>query len=117
MPTTNIDLEKQKLEKELAKIQKKIKTLQNKKRKPIIASIIKSMQDYDISPEDITTAFNRKTNKKTKSNTVKKPIPPKYRNPETDATWSGRGKTPRWIVDAEAAGTPREKFLIKKDNK
>jgi DNA-binding protein H-NS len=25
-------------------------------------------------------------------------IPPKYREPLTGATWSGRGKTPRWVM-------------------
>lgn len=31
----------------------------------------------------------------------------KYRDPETGATWSGRGKPPRWI-----AGKDREQFAI-----
>lgn len=113
MPTAKIDSEKQRLEKELAKIQKKIKALQTKKRKPIINSIIKSMREYDISPEEISTAYNRKPIKKSKPDTVKKPVPPKYRNPQTNDTWSGRGKAPRWITEAEAAGTTRESFLIK----
>ncbi len=30
---------------------------------------------------------------------------PRYRNPENpDQTWSGRGRRPRWVHDAEAAG-------------
>jgi ParB/RepB/Spo0J family partition protein len=35
----------------------------------------------------------------------------KYRNVDTGATWSGRGKPPRWILDAEEAGHIREEFL------
>lgn len=34
-------------------------------------------------------------------------IRPKYWNPETGTTWSGRGKTPRWLV-----GQDRDKFRI-----
>lgn len=113
MSISNIDSEQQKLEKELAKIQKKLKTIQNKKRKPIINSIVRSMREYDISLEDISTAYNNKITNKPKSNIVKKPIPPKYRNPNTGETWSGRGKAPRWIVQAESTGTSRESFLIK----
>lgn len=31
---------------------------------------------------------------------VRRPrVPPKYRNPETGATWSGRGKRPSWMDD------------------
>jgi DNA-binding protein H-NS len=28
-------------------------------------------------------------------------IPAKYRDPQSGATWSGRGKTPRWINGAD----------------
>jgi len=29
------------------------------------------------------------------------PVAPKYRNPETGETWSGRGRAPRWIKDQD----------------
>ncbi|WP_448677214.1 H-NS histone family protein [Delftia acidovorans] len=28
---------------------------------------------------------------------------PKFRNPETGATWTGRGKQPKWIIGKERA--------------
>ena len=34
-------------------------------------------------------------------------VAPKYRDPETGATWTGRGKAPKWID-----GQEREKFSI-----
>lgn len=34
-------------------------------------------------------------------------VAPKYRDPATGATWTGRGKAPRWIQ-----GQDREKFAI-----
>ena len=34
-------------------------------------------------------------------------VAPKYRDPETGATWTGRGKAPKWID-----GQEREKFAI-----
>lgn len=39
-------------------------------------------------------------------------IPPKYRNPETGATWAGRGKHPAWLREALASGRKVEEFLI-----
>lgn len=34
------------------------------------------------------------------------PVAPKYHHPDNPAiTWSGRGRKPRWFVDAMAAGT------------
>ena len=34
----------------------------------------------------------------------------KYRNPETGETWSGRGRTPKWLTFAEQQGRGREEF-------
>ena len=34
-------------------------------------------------------------------------VPPKYKNPETGETWTGRGKAPKWIQDQD-----RSKFEI-----
>ncbi|NUX57685.1 H-NS family nucleoid-associated regulatory protein [Paraburkholderia youngii] len=43
-------------------------------------------------------------------NYVRGPQPPKYRNPKTGATWSGRGTAPAWLAGAK----DRSKFLIEK---
>jgi DNA-binding protein H-NS len=38
---------------------------------------------------------------------------PRYRNPENpDQTWSGRGRRPRWVHDAEAAGRSLDDLRI-----
>jgi DNA-binding protein H-NS len=37
---------------------------------------------------------------------------PKYRNPQTSETWSGRGKLPRWLVAAMKSGRKKEEFRI-----
>jgi DNA-binding protein H-NS len=37
---------------------------------------------------------------------------PKYRNPQTSETWSGRGKRPRWLVAAMKSGRKMEEFRI-----
>lgn len=43
-------------------------------------------------------------------------VPPKYRNPaNSEETWSGRGKLPRWLATLVAKGRKREEFLIKKN--
>lgn len=113
---------KQKIEKEIIKLQKQAQSLQEKRRGPVITSIVRSMREYEITPEEIATAFNkaqtRKAGRKAASpsagSPVKRTVPPKYRNPETGDTWTGRGKAPRWITAAEAEGKNRDDFLIKK---
>jgi DNA-binding protein H-NS len=37
---------------------------------------------------------------------------PKYRNPHTSETWSGRGKQPRWLTAAVKSGRKIEEFRI-----
>jgi DNA-binding protein H-NS len=39
-------------------------------------------------------------------------VVPKYRNPQTAETWSGRGKRPRWLVAAMKSGRKIEEFRI-----
>lgn len=39
--------------------------------------------------------------------------PPKYRNPnDKSQTWTGRGRKPRWFIEAMAAGVPPEDLEI-----
>ena len=39
--------------------------------------------------------------------------PPKFRHPDDPAlTWTGRGKSPRWITELEQAGHKRDEYLI-----
>lgn len=120
MARTSYASQKTRLEKEKAKIEKQLQTLQAKQRKPVITSIVRSMRDYGITPEEIAAVFDRKSAsrpaaapRKTASG-AKRVIPPKYRHPETKAEWTGRGKPPRWVSDAEASGVSRDTFLIEK---
>lgn len=46
-----------KIEKEINKLQKKAEVLQTKRRKPVITSIITSMREYDITPDEIIAAY------------------------------------------------------------
>lgn len=108
-----------KIEKEISKLQKKAEALQTKRRKPVIASIVSSMREYNITPEEIVAAFNGSTKttraasgRKSAAPAAKRQVAPKYRHPETGETWSGRGKAPRWLAAEEAAGKKRETFLI-----
>jgi DNA-binding protein H-NS len=39
---------------------------------------------------------------------------PQFRNPDTDETWSGRGKKPRWLIAAVKSGRTKDEFRIAK---
>lgn len=121
MTRANYAMQRKKIEKEIQRLQKQAAALDQKQRAPVIRDIVRTMREYDITPEDIAAVFNRRTRGAAKSSTAatgnarttaRKPVPPKYLNPETGATWSGRGKAPRWITEAESEGKSRDTFLI-----
>lgn len=58
--------------------------------------------DFGLTVEDI---FSTGKTARVKNSSGK--VAPKYRNPLTGDTWTGRGKPPKWIQDLD-----REQFLI-----
>jgi DNA-binding protein H-NS len=109
-----------KINKEIEKLQKQAVVLQTKSRKPVISSLVRTMKEYDISPDELAAAYGKgkgvakagRPAKSAKVVGVKKPVAPKYRHPASGATWTGRGKAPLWVVEAEKNGQPRQQFLI-----
>jgi DNA-binding protein H-NS len=94
-----------------------------------IADIKAKMAAYGITLEDLggkaKAARGRKpkggkaaakpvkpANGKAKPVKARKPVAVKYRNSETNETWTGRGKPPKWLVAMEAAGRKREEFTV-----
>ena len=59
--------------------------------------------EYGLTAEDIGLAAKQKGRAGKRAS-----VAPKYMDPKTGATWSGRGRAPAWI------GKNREKFLIKR---
>jgi DNA-binding protein H-NS len=66
----------------------------------VINEIRQKMADYGITLAELGSRRGAKAG-------GRRAVEPKYRDPATGATWSGRGKPPAWI-----AGQEREKFLI-----
>jgi len=120
MNKTSYAAQQAKLQKDIEKLQKQAKALQAKRRRPVLAGIIKSMKEYSITPEEIVAAFGKIATKvkatgspkSAKAPGTKKPVPAKYRHPVSGATWTGRGKAPLWVVEAEKSGQARSQFLI-----
>jgi DNA-binding protein H-NS len=62
------------------------------------------------SPKDKKSPGEKKAASKSTKKSAS-PVPVKYRD-ETGNTWTGRGKTPRWLAEAKKAGQARESFKI-----
>ena len=81
-----------------------IEEMQKALRAEALSEIRARMREHQISVEDLDSPV--------KSGREKPKTAPKYRNPETGKTWSGRGKRPQWIHDALADGQSLDKYLI-----
>lgn len=67
-----------------------------------IAQARSIVAEYSLSPQDVFPVGRTRTGG---GSTAK--VAPKYRNPLTGETWTGRGKPPKWIQNED-----RQKFLI-----
>ncbi len=66
-----------------------------------------------LSPDELFASLQAQPARKTAaSDKGERPkLAAKYRNAEGNE-WSGRGKAPRWMTEAEAGGKKRDDFLI-----
>ena len=58
--------------------------------------------EYGLTADDVFPAARGRT-----AGTTGAKVAPKYRDPATGQTWTGRGKPPKWIQNQD-----REKFVI-----
>lgn len=80
-------------------LEQQINEVRKKESTEALATIRGLVAQFDFQPSDIFPPAKH-------SNAGKK-VQPKYRNPETGETWTGRGKAPAWIQ-----GKEKEQFLI-----
>lgn len=76
-------------------IQEALKT----ERKAAIAKVHAIIAEFGLTSVDV---FGKKRTGKSKGS-----VAAKYRNPSTGATWSGRGRAPKWLE-----GKKREDFTV-----
>lgn len=111
------------IEAQIRKLEREKEKLRLRRRKPVIASIVKSMQEYGVTPQELQEALARTTDRRGTRGQLRKSgavpsakpratVAAKYRHPDSGASWSGRGKAPRWLVEAETQGRRRDEFLI-----
>ncbi len=82
--------------------------------KTVVADIQKMMKAHRISLADLksTATAQPPTSKAAKTVKTPKKVAAKYRDTATGDTWSGRGRTPKWLEKAESEGQSREAFAV-----
>jgi DNA-binding protein H-NS len=72
----------------------------------VIADIRAKIAEFGLSAGDLGFVDAPRRGRPPKAK--KAQLPPKYMDPKSGSTWTGRGRAPTWI-----AGKNRDKFLIK----
>jgi len=98
------------LEKQHAELEKQLAEARRAERAGVIAQIKSLMAEHGLTVADLNAKTTGKA-PKTSANAGRK-VAPKYRNPETGETWTGRGLQPKWVQAAVAAGKKLEDFAI-----
>ena len=71
----------------------------------VIADIRAKMSEYEITLADLGGAAKKPA--------TRKAVAVKYCHPASGKTWTGRGRTPRWLADEVAKGKKQEDFLVR----
>lgn len=89
-----------------AQVEKQKSKLRRERRDAVRRKLINIARDEGYSIDEL---FGGKKGSGRKAGKV----PPKYRDPsDASQTWSGRGKRPRWFVDAINSGKTESDLLI-----
>ena len=95
---------------ELQTLLQEREALENKirqaRQEQIAQAVATCRQLIDAHELSVTDLFGSSRGRSKKAGTGSK-VAPKYRNPATGQTWTGRGKPPKWIQDQD-----RSRFLI-----
>jgi len=82
----------------IADLQAQAEIVKREEKEQAIAMARTMISAYGITARDLGLDKSPKTKTGPK---LGNKVSPKYRDPASGATWSGRGKTPRWINGAD----------------
>src|SRR5690606_7122242 len=98
------------LEKQAADLEKQLTEARRAERAAVIAQIKSLLAEHGLTVADLgLKAGGGKASGGTSASAGRK-VAPKYRNNETNETWTGRGLQPKWVQAAIAAGKKLEDF-------
>lgn len=98
------------LEKQAAELEKRLQAARQAERAGVIAQIKTLLAEHGLTVADLGGVTN--TGMRAGNKTAGSKVAPKFRNPATGETWTGRGLTPKWLAAAIADGKAKEEFAI-----
>lgn len=97
-----------------AALDKQIESARRDARQAAIAQVRTLMAEHGLTAADLQGKAKPKAAAKGKPKAAGsgKKVAPKYRDPATGDTWSGRGLQPRWLKAALATGRTLQEFAL-----
>ncbi|MBE7416242.1 MAG: H-NS histone family protein [Ideonella sp.] len=92
-----------------AVLEKQIADAQREARAGAIAKVKALMAEHGLTPADLASKAAPPAQSAARKG---RKVAPKYRDPATGATWSGRGLQPNWLKAALAAGRKLGDFAL-----
>lgn len=89
------------LQSQIAELERQAEKVRQEERAGAIESIHKIMRDYGLSVDELARDLS-------KGDGRRRAVAAKYRDPVSGATWSGRGRTPKWL-----AGRVKNDYSVK----
>jgi len=88
-------------------LERQIREAQSKAKADAIAKVREFMSLHGLTAADLIAAPSKKNGVKAGSK-----VAPRYRDPATGSTWTGRGLKPKWLAVAIESGKKLEDFAI-----
>lgn len=102
--------QKEALTKQAAELEKQIADTLKAERSGVINQIKSLMAEHGIALSDLGGKVGRPPKAAPPAGTRK--VAPKFRDPSTGETWSGRGLKPKWLAAALESGRTLEEFAV-----
>lgn len=98
--------EKAKLDEQAELLNEQIEAIHAQERSGVLSEVKEKIVAFNLTAAEL--GFGAQSYKRKQATGGQRgPAAVKYRDPESGATWSGRGRTPRWLADKD-----RESFAV-----
>lgn len=113
--STSSELQQQinQAEAKVNELREKLAEQKNTERAQAITSIKELIKTFQLTAADLGLSGKKSLVRKERAMGDKRTrVAPKYQDPVSGKTWTGRGKTPAWLAAQLSAGHSKQEYLI-----
>jgi DNA-binding protein H-NS len=101
-------------EAQIRQLREKLQAQKAEERRAAITSIKVLIKAHQLSASDLglSSSTMHPSKPAVRSVALGTKVAPKYRDPASGRTWSGRGKTPTWLATHIASGRSKDEFAV-----